>query len=92
MYTANLYPRYIFQTVTRPHFTYVIRYDADRIMSTWKNLCSERLGSKVTSSVMGARGFNGISLSLSRARDALLAYREQRYAVISQLFDTRYAG
>lgn len=32
-------------------FTRVIRYDAGRIMSTWKNLCPRRLGSKVTSDV-----------------------------------------
>lgn len=46
-------------------YVHVIRYDAGRIMSTWKNLCSGRLGSKVTSGIMGARGFNGIYLSLS---------------------------
>jgi len=32
---------------------------AERVMSTWKNLYSEHLGSKVTSGIMGARGFNG---------------------------------
>jgi len=35
---------------------------AERVMSTWKNLCPERLGLKVTSGIMGARGFNGPSL------------------------------
>jgi len=32
---------------------------AERVMSTWKNLCPGRLESKVTSGIMGARGFNG---------------------------------
>jgi len=51
---AFLITRCVYQAVVR--FTHVIRYDAERVMSTWKNLCPGRLGSKVTSDIIGREG------------------------------------
>lgn len=71
MCTAGFYPRYIFQTATRALRTSFVMTPTD-IMSTWKNLCSERLGSKVTSGIMGACGdLMGSFLFLSRIRGSL---------------------